>query len=146
MQKDKSKQPWKWLCGWMTALQDENFYQSRSQQFIRSYWYDGRWWKLGVSTYQKFALMCRNVNLLTTSEIKQNWLTSHLLSWICLFNRMVQFSAATSAQCAMVMAMGQDRSRPGGPYVTAGLIKISDPSSDTALFHKMETLINFYVC
>lgn len=33
----------------------------------------------------------------------------------------------------MVMATGQDRSRPGGPYVTAGLKKISGPSSDTVL-------------
>lgn len=33
----------------------------------------------------------------------------------------------------MVMAMGQDRSRPGGPYVTAGLKKISASSSDTVL-------------
>lgn len=46
---------------------------------------------------------------------------------------MVQLSVATSAQWAIVMAMGQDRSRPGGPYVTAGLKKISGPSSDTVL-------------
>lgn len=46
---------------------------------------------------------------------------------------MVQLSAETSAQCAMVMATEQDRSRPGGPYVTAGLRKTSDPSSDKAL-------------
>ncbi|TNN60067.1 hypothetical protein EYF80_029736 [Liparis tanakae] len=46
---------------------------------------------------------------------------------------MVQLSAATSAQWATVMATGQHRSRPGGPYVTAGLKKISGPSSDTAL-------------
>lgn len=36
----------------------------------------------------------------------------------------------------MVMAMGQDRSRPGGPYVTAGLKKISGASSDTVLQKK----------
>lgn len=34
------------------------------------------------------------------------------------------------------MAMGQDRSRPGGPYVTAGLKKISGPSANKELHKK----------
>lgn len=44
------------------------------------------------------------------------------------------------------MAVGKDRSRPGGPYVTVGLKKISDPSSDTVLHTQThnETLINIY--
>lgn len=74
--------------------------------------------------------------------LKKKCLTSHLLSCACLFSRMLQLSAATSAQWAMVMAMGQDRSRPGGPYVTAGLKKISDSSSDTALHIERKTKVS----
>ena len=55
---------------------------------------------------------------------------------------MVQLSAATSAQWAMVMAIGQDRSRPGGPYMTAGLKKISGPSSDKVLHTQSKKELN----
>lgn len=51
---------------------------------------------------------------------------------------MVQFPASTSPQWATVMAMGQDRSRPGGPYVTAGLRKISGPFSDKVLHREVK--------
>lgn len=54
---------------------------------------------------------------------------------------MVQLSAATSAQWATVMAIGQDRSRPAGPYMRAGLKKISDPSSDTVLQTQRDTYL-----
>lgn len=56
-------------------------------------------------------------------------LTSHLLSWVFLLSWMFQFSASTLAQWGMVMATGQKRSRPGGPYVTSGPRRISQPSS-----------------
>lgn len=56
-------------------------------------------------------------------------LTSHLLSWVFLLSWMFQFSASSSAQWAMVMATGQKRSSPGGPYVTSGPRRISQPSS-----------------
>ncbi len=56
-------------------------------------------------------------------------LTSHLLSWVFLLSWMFQFSESTSAQWAMVMATGQNRSRPGGPYITSGPRRISQPSS-----------------
>lgn len=56
-------------------------------------------------------------------------LTSHLLSWVFFLSCIFQFSASTSAQWAMVMATGHRRSSPGGPYVTSGPRRISQPSS-----------------
>lgn len=103
-----------YIAGW-------NFFIKVSRcGFIAAYWY---------------SCCCLNCALRCCVSVGPGvkWLTSHLLSWACRFSRIVQLSAATSAQWATVMAIGQDRSRPGGPYVTAGLRKISDSSSDTAL-------------
>lgn len=123
-----SWQPWNRLCACMTTLQDENFYQTNLELFYRF----ALRFQVLVKVMCLLLTGCINVRAENLTFDRKR-LTSHLLSCACLFSRMVQLSAATSAQWAMVMAMGQDRSRPGGPYVTAGLKKISGSSSETVL-------------